>query len=238
MAETGRRDGRGCEEFRSIFMQTGLLKHAKGSSYLELGATKVMVGVFGPRQSDRKLGFSDSGRLQCEVRFTSFAGGSATQTHQSAAERNMSAALTQALAPSVLLDRLPKTVVDVYAMVLESGGGELAACITAASAALASAGLELMDLAPACQVVRVDGQLLLDPTLAEADQANGSVVLAALPATNEVTLMSVTGTWSALGSRQAVELAMGGCAQLRESMRGTLLDACATAFAAAADAVA
>lgn len=30
---------------------------------------------FGPRQEERKFGFSDTGRLNCEVRLTSFAAG-------------------------------------------------------------------------------------------------------------------------------------------------------------------
>jgi len=35
----------------------------------------------------------------------------------------------------------------------------------------------------------------------------------------------MTGTWSAAERRVAVELAMGGCAQLKEMMRNTLLEA-------------
>ena len=49
---------------------------------------------------------------------------------------------------------MPKSCVDVFVMVLESGGSDLAVAITAASVALADAGIELFDLVPACHVVR------------------------------------------------------------------------------------
>jgi hypothetical protein len=53
----------------------------------------------------------------------------------------------------VQLDKFPKAVFDVSAMVLESGGSDLAVLVTAASVALADAGVELYDLVPAVQVV-------------------------------------------------------------------------------------
>uniref|UniRef100_A0A7S3QKY0 Uncharacterized protein n=1 Tax=Dunaliella tertiolecta TaxID=3047 RepID=A0A7S3QKY0_DUNTE len=225
-----RADGRGNEEFRAAFLKTKVLNQAKGSCYIELDQTKVMVGVFGPRQEERKFGFSETGRLNCEVRLTSFAaGGGMSKQTQMAAERNMSAALEQALTPSVLVDRFPKAVMDVYVMVLESDGSHVGAATTAASTALADASCELYDMVPACHVVRVNGSLLLDPTSSEEALSDGSLLLALQPSTNEVTQLNMTGTWSAAERRAALELAMGGCAQLKEVMRTTLLEAAAAA---------
>ncbi len=42
---------------------------------------------------------------------------------------------------------------DLSAMVLEAGGGEAAVAATAASVALADAGIELYDIVPAVQLV-------------------------------------------------------------------------------------
>jgi exosome complex component MTR3 len=66
----------------------------------------------------------------------------------------MSETMQMALAPSIQLDKIPKSSVDVFALILESGGSDLAVAITAASVALADASIELFDLVPACQVVR------------------------------------------------------------------------------------
>ena len=47
----------------------------------------------------------------------------------------------------------PKANVDVYCLVMESGGSDTAVAITAASLALADAGIEMYDLVAACKVV-------------------------------------------------------------------------------------
>ena len=52
------------------------------------------------------------------------------------------------------LQAFPKAVLDVYCTVLEAGGSELAAAVTAAAMAVADAGIEMVDLSPACSVVR------------------------------------------------------------------------------------
>ena len=53
-----------------------------------------------------------------------------------------------------MLEKFPKAVVDVHALVLESGGSDLAVAACAASLALADAGIEMLDLVSACSVVR------------------------------------------------------------------------------------
>ena len=50
----------------------------------------------------------------------------------------------------------PKANVDVYCLVVESGGSDTAVVITAASLALADAGIEMYDLVTACKVVSHD----------------------------------------------------------------------------------
>ena len=73
---------------------------------------------------------------------------------QSDRERELSAALASALSGAVRRATFPKASVDVYAVVLEADGGELAVATSAAALALADAGIELGDLVSACSVVR------------------------------------------------------------------------------------
>lgn len=114
-------------------------------------------------------------------------------------------------------------------MVLESGGSDSAALVTAASVALADAGIELYDLVPACHVSRstagsTGGTLLLDPSAPEVAACDGGLLLAQMPTHNEVTLMSMTGSWGLGGAQEAVGLALGGCAQLKEVMKAALVE--------------
>ena len=58
-----------------------------------------------------------------------------------------------ALQSAVQRHTFPKSNVDVYCLVLECGGSDAAVAITAASLALADAGIEMYDLVSACSVV-------------------------------------------------------------------------------------
>lgn len=91
----------------------------------------------------------------------------------------MSEAMQTALAASIQLHKIPKSSVDVYAMVLESGGSDLAALITAASVALANAGIELFDLVPACNVVSACKQQMHQSLI--GTQSGRCLALSALP---------------------------------------------------------
>ena len=71
-------------------------------------------------------------------------------------ERDVSGQLLATLEAAVLLHTFPKSNVDVYCLILESGGSDLAVCISAASLALADAGIEMTDLVSACSVVSED----------------------------------------------------------------------------------
>ena len=65
----------------------------------------------------------------------------------------MSSQMLAALEAAVLAHTFPKSNVDVYCIILESGGSDLAVCVSAASLALADAGVEMRDLVSACRVV-------------------------------------------------------------------------------------
>ena len=66
----------------------------------------------------------------------------------------MSALVQAALQSAVQRQTFPKANLDIYCLVLESGGADTAVAITAASLALADAGVEMYDLVSACSVVR------------------------------------------------------------------------------------
>lgn len=45
-----RLDGRRANELRKMHCKLGLQSHADGSAYLEMGNSKVLASVYGPRQ--------------------------------------------------------------------------------------------------------------------------------------------------------------------------------------------
>mmetsp|Transcript_13373 Transcript_13373/g.22238 ORF Transcript_13373/g.22238 Transcript_13373/m.22238 type:complete len:297 (-) Transcript_13373:93-983(-) len=243
---------------RRLLLSTSVLTKSDGSALLELGHTKVLCSVHGPRSAAAssltggKSDFNAGGQLNCEVRLApSFGlnpqtavseavisldgrGGGAGQFRSSAIsldEIRLSSGLNDAIAPSVRLDRLPKCVVDVFVLVLQSDGSVLPAAITAASLALADAGIELFDLVSSCSVAVVDGEetdkgdsILADPNESELLKSRSQLTLATLPNCREVTFWEQTGRISASTSSEAIELARDGCATVHKFMRESLIN--------------
>ncbi|KAK9153956.1 hypothetical protein Sjap_001436 [Stephania japonica] len=145
-----RPDKRGFHQCRPAFLNTGTVNAASGSAYAEFGSTKVIVSVFGPRESKKASMYSDTGRLNCNVSYTSFA----TQFRgQGTENKEISSMLHKALEGAIILESFPKTTVDVFALVLESGGSDLPVVISCASLALADAGIMMYDLVTSVSVV-------------------------------------------------------------------------------------
>ena len=170
-----RSDGRASNAARPLFVKVGILAGAAGSAYVEMGGTKALCAVYGPREGVRPAGGGtvdmEVGLLVCDVKLSAFsnsgkraaAAGSGSSTAAAAAERELTAVVHAALLPAVLLHTFPKAVVEVQVQLLESGGGDAGVAITAASAALAHAGVATHDLVCAVSAARMDGKLILDP---------------------------------------------------------------------------
>lgn len=72
----------------------------------------------------------------------------------------------------------------------------------------------------------MEGKLLLDPTAPEAAREEAGLLVAMMPSINEVAALVSRGAWASSAELQdAIELCMGGCSQLDETMRETLLAA-------------
>lgn len=75
-----------------------------------------------------------------------------------AEDRSVAVLIQQALTPSVRLELLPKSVIDIFVTVIENDGTEgcVAAASLAASTALADAGIEMLGLVTSCSSVRLN----------------------------------------------------------------------------------
>lgn len=180
------REGRGAEELRKIFLSTGVMSQAQGSAYIEQGRTKVMVGVWGPREVQRRSDFSMTGSLTAEFKFAPFS----RRSERGAAggeEEELGQVVSEALASTVCLDKYPKSVLEVGVTVLEDDGSVLAAALTAAGLALASAGVHMSDLVVGVKVGVREGadSLLVDPEAGE-EGGGGEVVVGYLPSLDQV----------------------------------------------------
>ncbi|KAL8426947.1 hypothetical protein Efla_004500 [Eimeria flavescens] len=143
IAKAKRRDGRLLEEVRPMHIQTLSLGSASGSAFLSLGNTKVYCSVFGPRAVGRS-DLQDRGHIKVDYRGSPFFSKNPNEGADTN-ERN-AMLLHQALDSVVLLEKYPKSILDVCVMVLEDDGGALASALTCAGLALADAGVECYDI--------------------------------------------------------------------------------------------
>ncbi|KAG0344584.1 hypothetical protein BG004_004345 [Podila humilis] len=239
------------EDMRPIHLKTGLINQANGSAYIELEKTKIACGVYGPRPVKKVgQGFSGLGILNCEIKFATFSCAKRRTNVRDPQEKNLSLIITQALTPAVRLDMLPKSAIDVYITVLESDGLSscLSAAITAASVALAHAGIEMLDLVAACSasyiptvpsITSSDGsivtsasasssstppQIFMDADLEEEKHEQGSIVLAYMPSRNEVTHVLQSGKAEGAIISQSVEYCVEACNKIHAVMNHALLE--------------
>jgi len=221
-----RSDGRAAAQLRSIGMQTGVVNAAPGSAYLEIAGTKVICAVYGPRQS-KKLQFSDRGRLWCDFKYAPFALDQRRKRGLEPDERNFSVMLVEALEVSVMLEKFPKSLIEVYVVVLEADAGVLSAAITCASLALADAGTEMYDLVASCSAGVLGGDCILDPSRSEERAAGftAAALCAFMPSLQQITHFVQSGQTDDRDMQRLVELSVDGCTKLHALMRNTLVNA-------------
>ena len=217
---------------RPHFLRVGLNGQAPGSAYYEQGLTKVVATVYGPRENTFAEGETvSSGVLEVRVQFAPFSSPARRGAQAGVlmeAERRLEASLHQALLPSLLLERFPKSVVEVHLLVLEEDGGVLAAGATAASAALVDAGVDVVDAVVAAHVGQQGGGgALVDPSALAASSCAGATTVAYMPNLQRVTLAQHSGAVEAPRMLQGLTLALDACVALHSALRATLLEAAA-----------
>lgn len=214
-------------------MRVGAVLKAAGSAYIELGRTKIIASVFGPRDVVHRN--STQSALDLDLRFSPFSSLARLEKEEQERRVMLYKSLLLGALESVLLDVYASSVIDLNIMVLEDDGGALTAALTVASLALADAGIQLRDMAVGASVYLVvpapgaDAELRLDcDKTEEAAMAEGSAVLhfGFCPQRGKVCMLHSAGTASTL--EQMVLLAqdtakglaseMGKCLQER---RGT-----------------
>ncbi|CAE6436919.1 unnamed protein product [Rhizoctonia solani] len=219
------------DEIRPIFLQLGLVSQANGSAYVETEKTKVAVAVYGPREIKAGSSYTENGRLKVEVKFSPFSCTRRRAPIRDAESPTLASQIHQSILPAVRLELFPKSQLDVYVYILEVDGVEscVGAAATAASAALADAGIDMLGLAISCTVAinkSTEGQseLLLDPNGQQADAARGLVMVTCLPALGTITNVVQTGLVQPDEVTNCMDVCMKQCEDIHFIVAQSLLE--------------
>ena len=216
-------DGRRLDQLRPIKLEVGLLDKADGSAYIEQGKNKILVAVYGPREAHPKhIAMPERAVIRCRYHMAPFSVDERKSPAPSRREMELSKVIRESLESVVLTDLYPRTTIDLFVEVLQSDGGSRCAGITAASLALADAGIPMREIVAACAVGKIQGKLALDLSDAEDKYGEADLPVALVPNAGMVTLLQMDGSLTTGEFEQGLAMAVEACRTIHTMQREAL----------------
>jgi len=211
MAYDKRLDGRKIDELRPMEAKAGVIPNADGSAYFKIGKTTAYAAVYGPRELFPRFKQNPKrGLLRCHYGMMPFSGsGERIRPGNSRRAQEISMVMENALGPVLDLSAFPNAVVDVFVDLPQTDAGTRCAAISAASIALADAGIPMKDMISSVAVGQVDGKVVADLMYDEEayDAIVSDIPVAMIHNTKEITLLQMDGEISREDLLEALELA-------------------------------
>ncbi len=222
--DSGRRlDGRRLDELRPVRIEAGVLKRPDGSAYIEWGGNRVLAAVYGPREAHPRH-LQDPARALVQVRYN-MAPFSVSDRKRPGPDRRsveISKVVSEAFSAVVFREQFPRTSVDVFIEVLQADAGTRCAGITAASVALADAGIPMRDLVASCASGKIEGQVVVDLNKEEDNFGDADCPMAVVARTGEIVLLQMDGHLTEDEFERAMKLSMDATRQLNDLQREAL----------------
>ncbi|UCG69126.1 MAG: exosome complex exonuclease Rrp41 [Thermoplasmata archaeon] len=217
-------DGRKFDELRPIKIEANVLKRADGSAYLEWGGNRILAAVYGPREAHpRHLQNPTKALVQCRYNMAAFSVGDRKRPGPDRRSIEISKILSEALDYVVFTEQFPRTSIDVFIEVLQADAGTRCSGLTAASVALADAGIPMKDLIVSCAFGKVAGNVVLDLLKDEDFHGDADVPMAIVPRTEEIVLLQMDGHLTVDELNNGMQMVMKACQYIyglqREALR-------------------
>jgi len=220
-----RLDGRKSNELRPITMKVGVLDNAQGSAYVEWGKNKVLAGVYGPREMHpRRLQNPTEATVRLVYNMAPFSVDDRKRPGPDRRSVEISKISSEALSNVVQGHKYPNAAIDVFVEILQADAGTRCVGLTAASMALADAGIPMKDLVVACASGKIEGEVVLDLMKEEDNFGDCDLPLAIVPRTGDAVLLQMDGVLTNEEFKKAFDLAYDGCMQVYEIMKKTLME--------------
>jgi exosome complex component RRP41 len=217
-------DKRGIDDLREIKITAGVIPEASGSCYLEWGQNKIFAAVYGPNEFVPKHA---SDPLKAQVKFNyrmaSFSVPDRKNPKPGRREIEISKVLSEAVEKAIFLERFPGTQIEVETHVIDSNAGSRVAVLTAASIALADAGIPMRSLISAVGIGKAGGKLLIDLNKHEEDAPDAvDIPLAILDNSKEIVLLQMDGLITKKEFTEVLEKGIKACDLVAEKQRTAL----------------
>jgi len=216
-------DGRRLDELRPLKLEVGILDKANGSAYIEHGKNKILAAVYGPREAHPKhIALADRAVVRCRYHMAPFSTDERKSPAPSRRELELSKVIRESLEPAIMSEYFPRATIDIIIEVLQADAGTRCAGITAASLALADAGIPMRELVAACAAGKVEGKVVLDLSDIEDKQGDADLPVAFMPKSNVIGLLQMDGSLTEEEFKQALDLATNACRRIYDMQREAL----------------
>ncbi|VVC04826.1 Exosome complex component Rrp41 [Candidatus Bilamarchaeum dharawalense] len=208
-----RTDGREVEDLRNLRIEVGIIPEADGSAYVEWGGNKIVCGVYGPRECIPRHDASPYHSIvKCRYMMSPFA--SLEEHSRSGPSRRsteLSKVIREVFENVVIAEKFPNTQIDIYIDVLQADGGTRTASITAATVALANAGIPMKDMVASVAVGKAGDTLVLDLNKAEDNFGQSDMPMAMSQKDKKLLLLQMDGLLTKEEVIEMVGMAERGC---------------------------
>ncbi len=221
-----RPDGRKFDEMRPIEAKVGVIEQADGSAMFKIGKTIAIAGVYGPKQVHPKhLEDPEKAILRCYYDMYSFSVPERERPGPDRRSIELSMVIKNALLPAVFVKEYPKSQIEIFVSIIQADAGTRCAAISAASMALADAGIAMKDIVSSVAVGHVNNKVVVDLNKEEEDvEGTTDIPLAYMPRMKKITLLQLDGKMPKDKLREAIALGTKSCEKIYEVQKKALKD--------------
>ncbi|KAI8920689.1 ribosomal protein S5 domain 2-type protein [Entophlyctis helioformis] len=213
-------DGRRPAELRRLLARIGLLAQADGSAYIELGNTKCLAAVYGPKEPRlASAALHDRASINVEFNVASFSSGERkTKLRKDRRLLEFASIIKRTFEPVVMTASFPRSDIDIYIQILQLDGGALHAAINASCLAMIDAGIPMADFVVACSAGFANGVAVLDLNYIEESAETPALTVALLSKSGKLSMLGLESRLHLDHLQAVMDLATEGCATLGEAL--------------------
>nr|AIF18982.1 exosome complex exonuclease 1 (RRP41, EXOSC4, SKI6) [uncultured marine group II/III euryarchaeote KM3_85_C06] len=219
--ENGNRvDGRKAGDIRPIEIEMGVVPVADGSASMRWGTNYVIASVYGPMEAHpRKIQRQERAVLDVRYNMAPFSTTDRFRPGFNRRSREISKVTADALESVVLLELYPRSKIRVEIEIICAEAGTRCVGLTAASLALADAGIPMTDMVVSVASGKINGIVVCDLNKEEDNYGAADLPMGVLPNSGELVFLQMDGDLSPSEFQEAWDYNMEAALKIHEVMK-------------------
>ena len=199
-----RLDGRRVDEMREVKVEAGILPAADGSAWVKHGLNVAVCAVYGPMEAHpRKIQRQDRAVIDVRYNMAPFSSSDRIRPGFNRRSREISKVTKDALESVVLLELYPRSKIRVTIEIVSAEAGTRCVGLTAASVALADAGIPMTDLVVSVASGKINDVVVCDLNKEEDNYGEADLQMGILPNSGDLVFLQMDGDLSQEEFKQA-----------------------------------